>query len=469
MAFGNGAPDIFSTFASVQAGEYQQAFGQVVGATAFISLCITGFLSIGGWVIGYQVYRRPFLKDVGILAMAVCLVFFVVHDFKIEPWEPYFCLILYLGFILLTVIARIIFQRQKIKQVVKETNTERTGLMHEVNPDNVQIEIKIHEPVGYIDDKTSKPEDVLHQPKDPESESSEGDEIETVPNLLDDEDTPMLTRLDHLFEWSKKSPFQKIIFCIKAPLLILEHLSIPSAEDEFYFRPFYILQPFFMMLIIFFAYNLFDYKLFSANAYLGTLPMWIFPICLIFSIILYKTTANSRPPVYHPLFILLGLFMSIIWISTVADELVLCLGVIGEIMGVPKAILGLTVLAWGNSIGDFVSNILIARKGYPAIATSAVYSSPITHLLLGLGISFIWKTKDGPLDLSTKDLTNSLFLNFLFVIGGLLFTLIAIPVAGFRFTRFAGGVLLAIYVVAIVIILLDVTHVILGDIELWTL
>jgi sodium/potassium/calcium exchanger 6 len=113
MAFGNGAPDIFSTFASVQAGEYQQAFGQVVGATAFISLCITGFLSIGGWVIGYQVYRRPFLKDVGILAMAVCLVFFVVHDFKIEPWEPYFCLILYLGFILLTVIARIIFQRQK--------------------------------------------------------------------------------------------------------------------------------------------------------------------------------------------------------------------------------------------------------------------------------------------------------------------------------------------------------------------
>ena len=31
LAFGNGAPDIFSTFSGIEAGEYQQAFGQVVG------------------------------------------------------------------------------------------------------------------------------------------------------------------------------------------------------------------------------------------------------------------------------------------------------------------------------------------------------------------------------------------------------------------------------------------------------
>ena len=32
-------------------------------------------------------------------------------------------------------------------------------------------------------------------------------------------------------------------------------------------------------------------------------------------------------------------------------------------MGIPYDILGLTVLAWGNSIGDFVSNIVVAKQG----------------------------------------------------------------------------------------------------------
>ena len=32
-------------------------------------------------------------------------------------------------------------------------------------------------------------------------------------------------------------------------------------------------------------------------------------------------------------------------------------------MGIPSDILGLTVLAWGNSIGDTVSNVIVAKQG----------------------------------------------------------------------------------------------------------
>jgi sodium/potassium/calcium exchanger 6 len=221
--------------------------------------------------------------------------------------------------------------------------------------------------------------------------------------------------------------------------------------------------------MILFLYQKLSSPLYSAeNVYLGTLPMWLFPISIVLSIIIWRTTTESKPPIYNPILMLLGLVMSIVWISAAADELVECLGVLGEIVGIPRAILGLTVLAWGNSIGDFVSDVLIARKGYPAIATSSVYSSPITHLLLGLGISFITKTQGGTIVLSHDDtLSNTLYFNFLFLIFGLLFTLVSIPLSGFSFTRIIGVVLICTYILSMIIIVLDLMHVILPTTKLW--
>ena len=37
----------------------------------------------------------------------------------------------------------------------------------------------------------------------------------------------------------------------------------------------------------------------------------------------------------------------------------------GVIFGLSDAILGLTILAWGNSIGDLVPDVSIARAGFP--------------------------------------------------------------------------------------------------------
>ena len=39
------------------------------------------------------------------------------------------------------------------------------------------------------------------------------------------------------------------------------------------------------------------------------------------------------------------------------------LGFLGWLVGVPQPVLGLTVLAWGNSIGDYSTNMAMARKG----------------------------------------------------------------------------------------------------------
>lgn len=45
-------------------------------------------------------------------------------------------------------------------------------------------------------------------------------------------------------------------------------------------------------------------------------------------------------------------------------------------------VLGLTVLAWGNSIGDFSTNMAMARKGLANMALTACYAGPVFNLLV---------------------------------------------------------------------------------------
>lgn len=51
------------------------------------------------------------------------------------------------------------------------------------------------------------------------------------------------------------------------------------------------------------------------------------------------------------LFALLGFIVSALWINTVASEVVNVLHLLGIILHLSNTVLGLTLLAWGNSIG----------------------------------------------------------------------------------------------------------------------
>jgi sodium/potassium/calcium exchanger 6 len=79
--------------------------------------------------------------------------------------------------------------------------------------------------------------------------------------------------------------------------------------------------------------------------------------------------------------------MSIFWIWLFAGIMIDLLKCLGLLTGLPTTLLGLTVLAWGNSIGDLMANTSIARKGYVEMALTGCYASPLFNILLGLGIS----------------------------------------------------------------------------------
>ena len=83
---------------------------------------------------------------------------------------------------------------------------------------------------------------------------------------------------------------------------------------------------------------------------------------------LLLTTSPFKKPKYHSLLCFLGFIISIAWISTVAGEVVGVLKAFGVILSISEAILGLTIFAVGNSLGDLVADVTVARLGYPVMA-----------------------------------------------------------------------------------------------------
>ncbi|KAL1883156.1 hypothetical protein VTK73DRAFT_9523 [Phialemonium thermophilum] len=102
------------------------------------------------------------------------------------------------------------------------------------------------------------------------------------------------------------------------------------------------------------------------------------------------TTSPVKKPKYQTVLCFLGFVISIAWISTVAGEVVGVLKAFGVILGISDAILGLTIFAVGNSLGDLVADVTVARLGYPVMALSACFGGPMLNILLGVGIGGAW-------------------------------------------------------------------------------
>ncbi|KKZ64727.1 hypothetical protein EMCG_09361 [[Emmonsia] crescens] len=105
-----------------------------------------------------------------------------------------------------------------------------------------------------------------------------------------------------------------------------------------------------------------------------------------------ENTSQQLPPRARPFLAFLGFAVSIAWISTLASEVVSLLKTIGVILSISDSLLGLTIFAVGNSLGDLVADITVARLGYPVMALSACFGGPMLNILLGVGVGGLYMT-----------------------------------------------------------------------------
>ncbi|XP_075686371.1 mitochondrial sodium/calcium exchanger protein isoform X2 [Rhinoderma darwinii] len=258
-------------------------------------------------------------------------------------------------------------------------------------------------------------------------------------------------------KWRQKRWHWKIVKVFKIPIEVLLLLCVPivdpDKEDCNWQRPLNCVHVITSPVLCLFCLHSGTYARYVIQ---GVLPVWalVLLIGIPLSLILLFTTKNGEPPKYHCIFSFVGFITSALWISAVATEIVNLLRTFGVIFRLSNTVLGLTLLAWGNSIGDFVSNLTLARQGYPRMAFSACFGGIIFNVLIGVGLGCLLQM--GPskpeLQLEAQDLLVWILAGGLGI--SLIFSLIAVPIQCFHLRRGYGIALLLLYVLFLVVALL---------------
>lgn len=150
------------------------------------------------------------------------------------------------------------------------------------------------------------------------------------------------------------------------------------------------------LLVTFILWTNFDEDLNPRNLLIPTLSSLLFSLlCLGALLFTTKNNLKCMPTRIRPLFAFLGFTVAIAWISTLATEVVNLLKTLGVILSISDSLLGLTVFAVGNSLGDLVADITVARLGYPVMALSACFGGPMLNILLGVGVGGLYMTLHG--------------------------------------------------------------------------
>ncbi|KAG5056114.1 hypothetical protein JHK85_008624 [Glycine max] len=391
LSLGNGAPDVFSSLAALRAGQYRTGFGAILSAGAFVSALVVGFVAI--YAAPFSVDPAPFVRDVLFYLTAAMFLFYVYLSAEIFLWQA----VGFVGFYLFFV--GFVFYMDLGMADRREKSSEDLEGQKEPDSDDVKV-----------------------------SESSVGEKRASS---------------------GLRGAIRLISKTWELPVKTLLRLTIPqpapSQWSRFYASANIALCP----LALLYACNSFmpfnhPIVFLLPNSHV---PLWSVVLMTSFSLALFHYVMEKEPPkTEHMPVVIVAFVMSVFWISTTAGELVNCLEAIGVLLELPPALLGLTVLAWGNSVGDLVADVAVAKAGHPAMAMAGCFAGPMFNMLVGLGTALVIQTANIYPRAYQLNFHVGIVIAFVFLLLSLMGSLLVITWCRFRVPRFWGFCLVGIYV-----------------------
>ncbi|KAM7280510.1 hypothetical protein ACFE04_007644 [Oxalis oulophora] len=406
LSLGNGAPDVFSVFVSfIDTGTTDIGISTVLGGTSFVTCVVVGIISILVHGKHVRINKVDFVRDISffLLVLLSLLIIFVYN--KTNLWAALAFSSIYVVYVLVVYI-----------QDVRRKNAE------ELSGDDIES----------VDTNA-----ITKQGSDELSVSLLAKEIDEI---------------DINFSNCAPSACNCAMNIIDLPLSLPRRLTIPVVYEHKWSKPFAVasvtLAPMFLSVLWMSP----DEEGGASNPKIVVYVVGIL-LGIILGVIAFSRTNKSGPPTKFLLPWLIGGFvMSVVWSYLIAQELLGLLASFGYIFGVSPSILGLTVLAWGNSLGDLITNITMTLYGGPEgaqIAISGSYAGPIFNTLVGLGFSLVgsaWVAYPSPI---VVPMDPYLLETLCFVAAGLLWALVVLQIRGMKLDRVLGGGLLTIYVIAL--------------------
>ena len=267
-------------------------------------------------------------------------------------------------------------------------------------------------------------------------------------------------------DWdSTASIYDKVVFIAEYPFSFLRWLSIPSADNSWSSRRR------FMAHVVPIGATVIVYLDFSPM-WTGGTPydgfggfFWLFMILSYFvGTAMFQLSKDDELPKWSWVLVALAFLSTVAWLDLLGNECVAVLESIGVITGLTgtaagHSILGVTLLAWANSIGDFVADTAVTKAGKPEMGVSSVFASPMLTCCLGIGISTLitcFQSGKGYVD---TVLDSELSLSFVFMTISLCSSLAVIVGSGFKLPRWYAFYLFALYAAYMLFSILTVLEV----------
>lgn len=375
LALGNGAPDVFSTLAAFTKGEQSHTdlgLGSLLGSSSVVLTVVLGMVIILQPEEYIQVYFETFGRDVLYVVLAVGMLL-VLHWSR---WGGTVFIGVMFVLVYVSYVCSVFYQSRQTFQKKKEVTVdmEENVPLVEMAPGQINL-------IGnYFKLEASIPTTAMIEAPQPARYSM----------FINGLYWKQLKTRSELARYGKQTiaSFAESNILVSffrlcsLPLEIARTLTVPVPECEAWNRTLILLHPlccFAFLLALFPSYELF--ALCAPTATLSTLYLHF----------MVKESSNNNATMLLRLVLALVAFaMCVLWIYMIASEIVCLLNSFGRILHANPSILGLSVLAWGNSMGDLITNVAIARTGgLSNMAVSACIAGPVFQLLFGLGISMI--------------------------------------------------------------------------------
>jgi sodium/potassium/calcium exchanger 6 len=381
LAFGNGAPDMFSTIAAfTKSSEIKMGLGMgsLLGGSNFVLTLVLGGVILASPQRYVKSSFQVFGRDVCFMLLSLSLLLFL-HWMKFQHMTVLVGLLfifLYLGYVALVV------DQARTAEALLEQQQSQLPLLTEPHcdvPPTSLLNSPIYLTDNYIPAPHSQPNYYVEMIWG--DDSSAPQHTTTWRHLIQGLYWKQLKARTQLArygdqvqeEWFTHSRFVRVFKILCFPLELCRSLTIPIPEHVHSF----FLHPLCCTVLVMYLTEWISY--------------WALAIALLISIVLFFCPLPnfSHVPQWNLLWASVSLCFCILWIFLLASEVVCLLNALGSLFEVSASLMGLSVLAWGNSVGDFVTNLALSRRGRSRMALSGCLSGPVFNLLFGFGTSFL--------------------------------------------------------------------------------